>query len=286
MKNLIDLNLAYPEVSMIPFKAIQYKDNQVDVSILGKYDEESDVCLVSRMNNYEDLYRILSANDALRKPPYSVELYAPCFLGQRSDKRVTEQSSMHLRLITESINYAKFKSVSVLHPHSEVLPALLDRCLVINQAMFYDWAFNLLSQKYKGPHVMVSPDAGAYKNSEKISRMFGLDLVPSVKARVGNDIKQDIVVTESLAGKTCVIVDDYIDGGRTFSGLARLLKDKCRVANVVLIVTHGLFSYGYDIDGIDWIYTTNSIKDIKHEKIIQYEVMRAGGRFYENGSTL
>jgi ribose-phosphate pyrophosphokinase len=51
--------------------------------------------------------------------------------------------------------------------------------------------------------------------------------------------------------------------------VAKMLKDK-GANKVVLIVSHGIFSKGTDIDSVDEIYTTDSFK--KSEKINCFSV--------------
>jgi ribose-phosphate pyrophosphokinase len=55
----------------------------------------------------------------------------------------------------------------------------------------------------------------------------------------------------------CLIVDDICDGGATFVALARKLREAGAI-EVSLFVTHGIFSKGKDLEGIDNIYTTGS----------------------------
>ncbi len=64
-------------------------------------------------------------------------------------------------------------------------------------------------------------------------------------------------------GKICFIVDDIYDGGGTFVGLSALLK-RHNAGKIVLIVSHGIFSKGFDLAHIDAIYTTNSFKDFEN----------------------
>ena len=66
--------------------------------------------------------------------------------------------------------------------------------------------------------------------------------------------------TLDFQGKTCFIIDDICDGGGTFVGLAALLKSR-NARKIVLIVSHGIFSKGFDLANIDAIYTTDSFKD-------------------------
>ena len=52
------------------------------------------------------------------------------------------------------------------------------------------------------------------------------------------------VYADDLGGKDGVIVDDLCDGGGTFNGLAKKLKEK-NVGKLYLIVSHGIFSNGF-----------------------------------------
>lgn len=61
---------------------------------------------------------------------------------------------------------------------------------------------------------------------------------------------------------TCFIVDDICDGGGTFIGTAAMLKSK-GAAKVVLIVSHGIFSKGERLEGIDEIFSTDSFRSLE-----------------------
>ena len=60
-----------------------------------------------------------------------------------------------------------------------------------------------------------------------------------------------------------VIIDDICDGGRTFVELAKVIKENQSDAKIYLIVTHGIFSAGFnDLNKFfEKIFTTNSISD-------------------------
>jgi ribose-phosphate pyrophosphokinase len=73
------------------------------------------------------------------------------------------------------------------------------------------------------------------------------------------------VFADDLKGKTCVIVDDICDGGGTFLGLAKELKDKS-CGKLILIVTHGIFSKGLEklTEVFDEVFSTNSFSDFEN----------------------
>ena len=119
----------------------------------------------------------------------------------------------------------------------------------------------------------------------KIQQRFGIkDIIIGSKNR---DIKGNITHTSISGGvsdsenKTFVIVDDICDGGRTFIELAKVIrKDYSKDSKIVLIITHGIFSKGFDtvFEHVDEVYTTNSVNEFSsHNKITQYDVFIIGG---------
>ena len=119
---------------------------------------------------------------------------------------------------------------------------------------------------------MVSPDAGAYKETHEIAEKLNADLIPSNKVRINGE--PQISIQGDVSNKKCLIVDDLADGGRTFKNLASELK-KQGASKVFLYVTHGQFNYGFEElkESINHIYCTNSYKVIENEFVTQYKIV-------------
>ena len=122
--------------------------------------------------------------------------------------------------------------------------------------------------------VLVSPDAGAYKKVFDVAKEFKIEkIITATKVRdleTGNIIRTDIPVLDQHNNLKYVIVDDICDGGRTFIELAKAIKDSRPTAEIYLVVTHGIFSFGFDflVQYFDGIYCTNSVKDIRDGIIV------------------
>ena len=94
--------------------------------------------------------------------------------------------------------------------------------------------------------ILVSPDLGAYKKVDKLSQKIGYrgSIATGIKVRdlsTGQIIKSD-VNTDDLKNKSCIVVDDICDGGRTFIELASALKLK-NAGALYFITSHGIFSH-------------------------------------------
>lgn len=120
---------------------------------------------------------------------------------------------------------------------------------------------------------LISPDAGSNKKIYDLAKSIGYDgeIIRCDKLRdiPTGQIIETIVYKNDLGGKDAIIVDDICDGGKTFIELAKVLKEK-NVGKIYLVVTHGIFSAGFDSLGeyFDGIYCTNSVKDITDGTIV------------------
>lgn len=89
--------------------------------------------------------------------------------------------------------------------------------------------------------VMVSPDAGRVKLTERYASRLGVDIAIVHKRRIKNNEAEAVDVIGDIKGKHCVINDDMIDTAGTICVAAELLK-KRGAKKVSVVATHGLFS--------------------------------------------
>lgn len=240
------------------FQIIKYPDGQVNVKCSRFIDK-----FLFRVNSYEDLFVLKSIADIKN----NIDVYIPCLFGQRSDRRFQENESFGLKIICDFINSCNFKTVTILDPHSDVGPALINNCKIKTSEFFV----KKVIEKLTNP-VLISPDAGAYKKIFKYSEKFNLPLVAANKFR---DLKGNITlnILGEVKDKECLIVDDLADGGYTFYLLAKQLKE-LGANKVYLYVTHAYFNKGFDLlkEYIDHIYCTNSVKEIQDNFVTQFNV--------------
>ena len=92
--------------------------------------------------------------------------------------------------------------------------------------------------------VVVSPDAGRVKESEKwANQLGGAPLAFIHKTRdidVANKVTSNRVFGD-VEGRTCVLLDDMIDTGGTIAGAVQVLKN-AGAGDVIIATTHGVFS--------------------------------------------
>lgn len=119
--------------------------------------------------------------------------------------------------------------------------------------------------------ILISPDAGATKKIYKLAEQIGYkgDIITCSKDRDTEGKLTKVNVPISLAAghgdKDMIIIDDICDGGATFINIAKRIKEYKYNNKIYLIVTHGIFSKGFEelSKYFDGIYCTNSYQDIK-----------------------
>jgi ribose-phosphate pyrophosphokinase len=228
----------------------------------------SGVTITIRMNSSSDLMKVVLAVDALRRyGNKTIKLYMPYLPYARQDRQCAYGESFSLKAFTSIINSLDLDSVAIIDAHSDVGPALLNNCNNIPNDKYVAMAYEFIADTDTSDVILISPDSGANKKVNKLFDNLGLfsRIVKCDKKRSTEDgsLGGFEVFSGNLMGATCLIVDDICDGGRTFIGIAEVLKSN-GAGNIYLFVTHGIFSNGFDDlrKYFKKIFTTNSIKNI------------------------
>ncbi|MET0634497.1 MAG: ribose-phosphate diphosphokinase [Chitinophagaceae bacterium] len=264
-------NLISPSQSTIRFEKMVFPDSQphikIDMGSIADLNRNEPLKLLSRISNASDLLLVLFVKNTLDYLEFEkVELCISYLIAARMDRVMMDGEPFSLKVITGILNQGRFKKINVFDTHSEVTTALLERSYqVTNHQFVKDAMADYFNKIEKDSFCLVSPDAGALKKIHKLAQFLGVeDVVECTKER---DLKTGALtnfrtMSDDLDNKTCFIIDDICDGGGTFAGTAKMLKEK-GAKKVVLIVSHGIFSKGPVIEYVDEIYTTNSYKMVE-----------------------
>lgn len=192
-----------------------------------------------------------------RHPGAEVRLVLPFIPGARQD-RLNDVGDwlFTAKSVARMINSRYLAQVVVLDPHSDVSPALIDRCKVVKSHEIEGVYSELESRKYAA---VVSPDAGAEKRAAAFAKRLHIPLIHAWKTRNVSDGTISGFGHEPLPSKgRLLIVDDICDGGGTFIGLVKTF-DTDTLSD--LFITHGLFSKGPKIVTVAFenVFCTDSI---------------------------
>lgn len=254
-----------------------YPDGECGFNIRSSYREYDSIEIIARITDGNGLFALAMLVDGLRNKIKFKNLYLkiPFFPFARQDRFDSEDSNacFGARVACEFVNSLGATQVSIVDPHSDVVPALLKNVRVFSIVDIFN-----KSQGFRDatPSVMprhnylVSPDAGSNKKVAKLAKYLGHGaFIRADKVRdlsTGKILETKVISDVLLEEASVLIVDDICDGGRTFIELAKALKLK-GVSEISLYVTHGLFTQGIGPlfgAGISKIYTTDSI-DIKEQ---------------------
>ena len=283
-----------PNMSHIEHKMIQFNGGEPHIKIsddlVSIRKDSTDIVFITKLTSPKEVLELAIAVDAIERAGLSgskFHLYLGYLPGSRQDRVCENGEALTCSVYARMINTLTFwSSVQFIDSHSNVMPALLNNSIPIDNKHFVDVAIEELDLE---DFTLISPDAGASPKIIKLaqhintSKDIKVDVVRADKLRdtTNGQILETLVFADDLTGKDCVIVDDICDGGRTFIELAKVLRNK-GARNVILIVTHGIFSKGYDVvlEHVDQIVTTNSFADLTDDTNGSVTVIGLNPEFY------
>lgn len=270
------------EYYFLKYKSFIFKGGEPHFRIEDSAGRDTDIMVTTRLNSSSDFMRLAIAMNAMNNADIeweAIHLVAPYFPGARQDRIMVEGEPLTVKVYADIINTMKFDSVNILDPHSDVTPALLDNCIVTSNHAFIE---KILETNHRNTINIVSPDAGSNKKIKDLAKHL-VNAYPNKKFKItkcdktrdvstGEITGFEIYNTTFRAGETILIVDDICDGGGTFIGLAKKLREYTALP-LHLCVTHGIFSQGFkELNKYyDTIYTTNSIRDYGEDYIADYK---------------
>jgi len=234
-----------------------------------------DNSVIASIRSFQDLIELGQLVDVQkRKGIKNISLVLHYLVGSRMDRAIDMQSPNTLKVVCDIINGMGFSEISTVWSHSQSTNDRLDAYShTAVEGAFINSALKLLLDVHQQNAIPEStkekswciclPDAGAVKRYWNDHHKY-----MSVSPIVMECSKHRNMKDGSLSGfscpaevpEHCIIIDDLCDGGGTFSGLAGKLRES-GAKRVDLVVYHGIFSKGTELEGVDKIYTTNSYRD-------------------------
>jgi ribose-phosphate pyrophosphokinase len=215
----------------------------------------------------DDIMTLLLLDNILRKEhSQAYPLTIKYFPYARQDRHTEQGAPFSLRVMADIVKMCNISLLTVWDAHSDVLESLFPERFVdvIEQYQLLDCICVQHDLYRKHTIALVSPDAGSLKKIYKCAKKSKLPVIKADKNRnvsTGEIISTSVHNLEEAGDRTLLIVDDICDAGRTFIELAKAIKadPKYQGNEILLYVTHGIFSKGLDVfnDYIDKIYCPN-----------------------------
>jgi len=248
-----------------------FPDGQTHIKLKDNVVIHKDMHIHARIASNNDLVDFCSLIDLLRSNDVrDIHVHFYYLISQRMDRQISNREPMTLRTIANIINGLNLTSIDVFCPHSHATLNMLNGGFARNmhEQEYYFYKNAIVESRLFTPghqlSIVLPDDGGAKRWHNEFSALNSLgDVVECSKKRdMATGKLSNFQVNSDNVNPICLINDDLCDGGYTFIQLAKCLKEK-GAKQVYLSVSHGIFSKGINLEGIDRIYTTNSFQDFE-----------------------
>ena len=209
-----------------------------------------------------------------RSSAKSVTLIMPCYPYARQDRKDSSRVPISAKVIANLLGNSGTTRIVCMDLHASQIQGFTD-CPTDNLytiKLVYDKLhelYRIRDESERGKYMLISPDAGAAKRTEKFHNVMKLEMCLMHKQRdysKPGTVNKNILVCEKdtdFSGKIAIITDDMIDSGGTFIKACETLIER-GFSKVIGVITHGYFT-GTALekinasDAIEKIIVTNSI---------------------------
>jgi len=216
--------------------------------IYARYDESVRGCDVFVIQSHttpinEWLMEQLIMVDALKRASAKrITVVAPFYPYARQDKKGRGREPISARLVADLFKAAGADRIMSVDLHAAQIQGFFDG--PVDHLFAMPVLLKYFQEKLDPSSLtIVSPDMGRVRVADIWSDRMGAPLAIIHKRRdpkVANQVSVHEIVGE-VKGRTCLLVDDMIDTGRTIAKAAEALK-KAGATNVVVAATHAVFS--------------------------------------------
>ena len=254
----------------LPFDRFTFSGGEVQVRLMFAHHttqglKDENVEINARLLSSDDIMTLLLLTDAIRRQgAIGIHLVCPYVPYARQDRACASGEAFASRVMARLLD-GLFDSITIWDVHSDITLAML-RDGVKDHAVVNVPAAHFIQGHLKSGDIVVSPDKGAISRATECASSKGNAVLVMGKTRDPNTgylskfhIEDDANIIDKTAD--IMVVDDICDGGRTFIGVAKCLRDAGYLGKMRLFVTHGIFSAGFDnlLSCFDEVLTANCL---------------------------
>jgi len=211
---------------------------------------------------------ILLIDACKRSSSKSITLIMACYPYARQDRKDSSRVPISAKVVANMLYHTGISRIVSIDLHASQIQGFID-CPIDNLysvKLVYDKLdklYNISNKNERDKYIMISPDAGAAKRTEKFAKILEMNLCIMHKTRDYSQpgiIQKNILVCEhdiDFTNKIAIITDDILDSGNTFIKACETLITK-GFSKVIGVITHGYFTG----DAIDKINSCNAIEKI------------------------
>ncbi|HLC37112.1 MAG TPA: ribose-phosphate pyrophosphokinase [archaeon] len=229
------------KVELTPVEISHFKDGEIYIrieeSVRGK-----DVFIIQSTSKpvNDNLMELAIIIDAARRASAKrVTAVIPYYGYARQDRKAKPREPITAKLVANLIVAAGADRVICFDLHANQIQGFFD--IPMDHLKAGGVFTKYFNEKKMKDFVVVSPDIGAAKKSEKFASYLKAPLVIIHKKRTQRNEVESAFILGEVKGKICVVIDDMIDTAGTMTAAAKTLKEN-GAKDVYMLATHGIFS--------------------------------------------
>jgi len=199
----------------------------------------------------DNLMELLIMIDAAKRSSAGrITAVIPNYFYARQDRKAASREPITAKLVADLLTSAGANRILAIDLHSDQLQGFFNIPLdnLPAQKIFLEKAKELSNN-----YLIISPDAGAAKQSTKIATKLCCGLAIINKVRTEHNKCQALnIIGDKVEGKDCFIFDDIVDTAGSLCNAAKLLKEE-GAGKIYAFVTHGVLS----ADAVEKINTSS-----------------------------
>ena len=189
----------------------------------------------------DNLMELLIIIDALKRASAKrITAVLPYFGYARQDRKVSPRTPISAKLVANLIVRSGADRVMTLDLHAGQIQGFFD--IPTDNLFALPIFVRAIQERFDSNGItVVSPDVGGVVRARNLAQRIGAPLAIVDKRRDRPGESEVVNVIGSVAGRTCIFVDDIVDSGGTLVNASAALMER-GAKEVYAYITHGVFS--------------------------------------------
>lgn len=233
------LDFINPEKGTLEYEVINFPDGQKHLRIKSEIDrKDCDVKIRCRIRDAEELFLLVQALDVLNRHGLKPNVFIYYLMGARMDRVMSFNEPFTLKIVTDMLKKLDaIFFVEEVHNPSVInrIGGWINRAFNINTDVDkYTLCFPDLGAVRRYSFFLNTPPGGYYKEIITFRKKRDVETGKLLSFEIEPDCEK-----VEIEGKDVIVLDDLIDGGGTFCGIAPLIRDK-KPGSLTLRVCHAI----------------------------------------------